>query len=353
MHILRQFLAAGGILAALAMAAAPSNCAEPSADPPRTFLAVAFAQDITPERFPIVVNGGFQPHYAEKAHDKLHARSLVLDDGQTRLAIVVVDSCVLDRPICEEAKQLAQKVTGIPSGRIFISATHTHSAPAVVGALGTDPDEAYREFLIGKIAESIGQAQKNLAPAQIGWAVGSLPGVPQSRRWIARPDRIKEDPFGEMTTRATMHPGYRNPDWEEPSGPMNPDVPVVAVRRPGGAPLALLANFSTHYVGAQALSADYFGVFARRIGELIGAGQGGGAFVGMLSNGVSGDAYLRRLQPQGTGRIRQGIDCRDRRPGSGCGLPADRVERLAAAGGRSRTISNWLSARRNSNGERR
>ncbi len=301
MHILRQFLAAGGILAALAMAAAPSNCAEPSTAPPRTFLAGAFAQDITPERFPIVVNGGFQPHYAEKAHDKLHARSLVLDDGQTRLAIVVVDSCVLDRPVCEEAKQLAQKLTGIPSGRIFISATHTHSAPAVVGALGTDPDEAYREFLIGKIAESIGQAQKNLAPAQIGWAVGSLPGVPQSRRWIARPDRIKEDPFGEMTTRATMHPGYRNPDWEEPSGPMNPDVPVVAVRRPGGAPLALLANFSTHYVGAQALSADYFGVFARRIGELIGAGQGGGALVGMLSNGVSGDAYLRdysRKEPE-------------------------------------------------------
>jgi hypothetical protein len=301
MHILRQFLAAGGILAALAIAAAPGNCAEPSADPPRTFLAGAFAQDITPERFPIVVNGGFQPHYAEKAHDKLHARSLVLDDGQTRLAIVVVDSCVLDRPVCEEAKQLAQKLTGIPSGRIFISATHTHSAPAVVGALGTDPDEAYREFLIGKIAQSIGQAQKNLAPAQIGWAVGSLPGVPQSRRWIARPDRIKEDPFGEMTTRATMHPGYRNPDWEEPSGPMNPDVPVVAVRRPGGAPLALLANFSTHYVGAQALSADYFGVFARRIGELIGAGQGGGALVGMLSNGVSGDAYLRdysRKEPE-------------------------------------------------------
>ena len=153
--------------------------------------------------------------------------------AQTRIAIVVVDNCVLDRAICDEAKQLAEQRTGIPAGRMFISATHCHSAPAAVGALGTDPDERYRKFLPGKIAEGIQAAQQNLAPAQVGWAVGRLPGVPQSRRWIARPDTIKEDPFGEKTTRATMHPGYRNPDWEEPSGPMNPDVPGAG-RAPAG-----------------------------------------------------------------------------------------------------------------------
>lgn len=280
-------------LVAVLFVGVPILGAERAVQPAKQFRAGAFAIDITPDWFPIVVNGGFQPHYAKKAHDPLHARCLVLDDGQTRLAIVVVDSCVLDRSIHDEARQIAQKRTGIPANRIFMSATHCHSAPAAVGALGTDPDERYRKFLPDKIAEGILQAQKNLAPAQIGWAVGSLPGVPQSRRWIARPDKIKEDPFGQQTTRATMHPGYRNPDWEEPSGPMNPDVPVIAVRRPAGQPIALLANFAIHYVGAPALSADYFGVFARRIGELIGAGDGNPSFVGMLSNGVSGDAYLR------------------------------------------------------------
>jgi hypothetical protein len=231
----------------------------------------------------------------------LHARCLVLDDGRTRIAVVVVDSCVLDRSLLDEAKRLAEKRTGIPASCMFISTTHCHSAPAAVGALGTDPDLRYRGFLPGKIAEGIERAMKNLAPAQIGWAVGCLPSVPQSRRWIARPDKIQEDPFGQRTTRATMHPGYRNPDWEEPSGPMNPDVPVIAVRRPGGRPIALLSNFSIHYVGAAALSADYFGVFSRRIGELIGAGDGDPPFVGMLSNGVSGDAYLKdysRKEPE-------------------------------------------------------
>jgi len=289
------------VVLAVALLSAPLVAAEQAAPPAKQFRAGAFAADITPDWFPIVVNGGFQPHYAQKANDPLHARCLVLDDGQAQIAIVVVDSCVMDRALHDEAKQLAEKQTGIPASRIFMSTTHCHSAPAAVGALGTDPDERYRKFLPGKIAEGIAEAKKNLAPAEIGWAVGGLPGVPQSRRWIARPDKIKEDPFGEKTTRATMHPGYRNPDWEEPSGPTNPDVPVIAVRRPGGTPIALLSNFSIHYVGAPALSADYFGAFAGRIGELIEAGKGDPPFVGMLSNGVSGDVYLRdysRTEPE-------------------------------------------------------
>ncbi len=275
----------------------PVTNAEQAGAPARQFRAGASAVNITPDWFPVVVNGGIQPHYAKQAHDPLHARCLVLDDGRTRVAIAVIDSCVLDRAVLDEAKQQAEKRSGIPAGHMFFSATHCHSAPATVGAHGTDPDLRYRKFLPGKIAEAVEQAQKNLAVAQIGWAVGCLPGVPQSRRWIARPDKMRDDPFGQKSTRATMHPGYRNPDWEEPSGPMMPDVPVIAVRRPGGQPIALLSNFAIHYVGVgtgvASLSADYFGVFARRIGELIGADQSAPAFVGMISNGVSGDGYLR------------------------------------------------------------
>ena len=327
----RTFRAALYCAVVLGIACLPAiaSAADPPATPAKQFRAGTAAVDITPDWFPIVVNGGFQPHYAQKAHDPLHARCLVLDDGQTRLAIVVVDNCVLDRPICDEAKQLAEQRTGIPAGRIFISATHCHSAPAAVGALGTEPDERYRKFLPGKIAEAIQAAQKNLAPAQVGWAVGRLPGVPQSRRWIARPDKIKEDPFGEKTTRATMHPGYRNPDWEEPSGPMNPDVPVIAVRRPGGPPIALLSNFSIHYVGAAALSADYFGVFARRIGELIGAGDG--------------SRRLSACCPTASAATRTCATTAARSPRSStCNSIAETVAQEAAAAYRKIAWNDWL-----------
>src|SRR6516164_5598621 len=47
----------------------------------KKFRAGAFAQDITPAKFPISVNGGMTDRQATKAYDRLHARCLVLDDG--------------------------------------------------------------------------------------------------------------------------------------------------------------------------------------------------------------------------------------------------------------------------------
>ena len=285
-----------GVAALLIGVVGLTFCAQVAAEedkPAKLFRAGAYAMDITPDWFPIVVNGGFQPRYAEKAHDPLHARCLVLDDGAQQVAMVQVDSCVIGRTLFDEAKRLANEATGIPTDRMFMAATHTHSAPAAIGALNTPPDEKYVKFLPKRIAEGVRRAKENLAPAKVGWAVGQLPELAMSRRWIARPDKIKVDPFGEPTTRATMHPGFRNPDWEEESGPMDPAVSVLAVKSPDGTPIALLAAYSIHYVGAPALSADYFGVFANRIAELVGKGDSQRPFVGILANGTSGDAYIR------------------------------------------------------------
>ena len=60
-------------------------------------------------------------------------------------------------------------------------------------------------------------------------------------------------------------------------------------RRRTPAKLALLANYSLHYVGgvpAEIVSADYFGEFARLMRSRVGGDE---AFVAMMSNGTSGD----------------------------------------------------------------
>src|ERR1044072_5285488 len=97
----------------------------------KAFRAGAYAQDITPTKFPISVNGGMTDRQATGAHDRLHARCLVLDDGTTKIAFAVCDSCMIPREVTDVAKQLAQKATGIPPERILISATHAHTAPTV------------------------------------------------------------------------------------------------------------------------------------------------------------------------------------------------------------------------------
>lgn len=257
----------------------------------KVFRVGAAAVDVSPSKLPVIVNGGFLEATASKLVDRLHARALVLDDGKTRLAIVVVDSCMLPRELIDRAKELAQQRTGIAIDRMLISATHTHSAPAACGALGTRADSDYVAFLPSKLAESIERAAKNLTPAQIGWGVVDDFEHTHCRRWIRRPDKVIVDPFGDPTARANMHPGYQNSDAIGPSGPVDPALSVLSVRTADGKPLALLANYSMHYFGIEPVSSDYFGRFATQITKLIGAGNGSPPFVAMMSQGTSGDQH--------------------------------------------------------------
>lgn len=248
--------------------------------------AGASAVDVSPTKLPAIVNGGFLQASADRVNDPLFARALVLDDGRTRIAIVVVDSCMMPRELLDRAKSLARTATGISTDHMLISATHTHSAPAAMGALGCSVDASYAESLPERIAESIVRADERLAPARVGFASVDDPEHTHCRRWIRRPDRLLEDPFGAASARANMHPGHESPDVIGPAGPVDPGLSVLAVQTAEGRPLAVLANYSMHYFGAPAVSADYFGRFAARLGERIG---GDGAFVAMMSQGTSGD----------------------------------------------------------------
>ena len=256
----------------------------------KVFRAGAFAQDITPKKFPISVNGGMQDRQATAVHDRLHARCLVLDDGKLRLVIAVCDSCMIPREVLDEAKAMASKATGIPVNRMLISATHTHTAPTTGGVFQSDPDKDYLKFLAVGIARGIEKANANLAPAKVGWGVAREPGQVFNRRWLMKPGSLAADPFGRSTDKVKMNPGYLHPGLLKPAGPTDPDVSVLSLQTASGKPLALLANYSLHYVGGVApLSADYFGAFAERIGQLVGADKSTPPFVGILSNGTSGD----------------------------------------------------------------
>jgi hypothetical protein len=276
-------------LAGLLVGLAPAIgfATEPAAQ--KAFRAGAAAVDVSPKKLPAVVNGGFLRSEAGAINDPLFARALVLDDGSTRLAIVVVDSCMMPRELIDRAKELATKASGIPTERMLVSATHTHSAPSAMPALGTEADAAYVEQLPSGIAGAIERAAENLAPARIGWAAMDDYDHTHCRRWIRKPNRLVADPFGDLSARANMHPGYLNPDAIGPAGPVDPGLSVLAVQTPAGRPIAVLANYSMHYFGAAPVSADYYGVFAKEMARLAGADGSEPAFIAMMSQGTSGD----------------------------------------------------------------
>ena len=252
-------------------------------------------QDIAPEKVPVSVVGYFTARYASEVADQLAARTLVIRSGETRVAVQVVDSCGVSREDFDAAKRVASEATGIPAAHMFLSATHTHTAPSAMPGLGTDADPDYRKQLVRQMAASIIKANRTLRPAEAGWAQRDAGQFVYCRRWRMRPGTAETHPFtGHAENAAMMNPGHANPDKLEQTGPVDPAVMVLAFRDPRTKrPLAVLGNFNTHYAGAPMMSSDYFGVFCRRIGaelQAAGVGEPAGGFTALMSNGTSGDA---------------------------------------------------------------
>ena len=267
------------------------------------FSAGACSIDITPQKLPAIQNGGFLEQNQKQVLDRLHARCFVFKSAEEVVAIAVVDSCMIPRDICDRAKVLVKKQTGIPINRILIASTHTHSAPSVMNlCLGTSSDPDYERFLPPKLAEGIAKAYANLEPARVGVAVIDAPNYTHCRRWLRDPEKYASDPFGETTVRAMMHPGYQNPDYIGTAGPVDSGLSLFSIQSADGKrPIGLIANFSMHYFGARGgFSADYYGKFSSLMEKRIAASNSTKMpFVAAMSQGTSGDLqWMDYSQPR-------------------------------------------------------
>ena len=245
--------------------------------------------DVTPQEWPLAPRGSFTPHPVDSTHDPLEVRCLVLNDGNSSIALAVVDSCMVHRDVLDPAKKQASEATGIPAEQMLISATHTHSAPFANAQHGTPQELAYQKRLLEGMVEAIVRASENRQPAKAGWSGYDLPEEVFNRRWFLKPGTVPTNPFGEDTDIVKMNPPRNNNVLINPAGPTDPEVSVLHVVNANGRPLAVFANYSLHYVGNTGgqMSADYFGEFSRLMPVRLGRPAEG--FVAMLSNGTSGD----------------------------------------------------------------
>ncbi|MDZ7617109.1 MAG: neutral/alkaline non-lysosomal ceramidase N-terminal domain-containing protein [Patescibacteria group bacterium] len=284
-------LAAGHMVTGqLATAAAGPN-ENPASKKP--LMAGVATSNITPRLGGGIVGNFGTPPAAEYIHDELHARCFVLDDGESRLVLVIIDNIYVSREVLDEAKRQIAEATGIPADRMLMSGTHTHSSVSARWPNPLQPEKEfseYQQFLIHRIADGVRCAIQNLQPARIAWGAADLPEQVFCRRWLLQPGAELFNPFGEPD-QAKMNPGNR-PDLLKPAGPVDPQIGFLALETAGGRPMGLLANYSLHYVGGvprNHISADYFGVFADRIQQLLSADRQSPPFVGAMSNGTSGN----------------------------------------------------------------
>ncbi len=173
------------------------------------FQAGAYMSNVTPTLGePIVGNWNSPP--ATYIHDQLYAKTLVLDDGSTRLAFVLVDNVGIKREVFDEAKRLVHEETGLPEEHQLMAATHTHSGTSASGGgekrrgwQGEHSLDDYQAFLARRIADGVQVAIGNLEPAQIAWGSGDVPQHVYNRRWLmknpvmgplGREDKVKMNP---------------------------------------------------------------------------------------------------------------------------------------------------------------
>lgn len=256
----------------------------------QTFYAGAAIKSIVPPPGQIIGSRNV-------VHDPLYAKSLLLDDGETKLLFVVLDVVGIDDYLVSVAKQKIYERTGIPEKNVNIAVTHTHSGIGlrVTGKTASGPWEGWQldsqqSFVVEQSVESAVAAVDNLRPAHIGWGSVDVVAHAYNRRFKMK-RKIHETPWGELEDVRT-NPPFQDPDIIEPLGSTDPEVSFISVKSTEGSPIALFANYSSHYAAdapSSDLSADFYGVFAKRLTPLLKAENQSIPFVGMMAMGTGGD----------------------------------------------------------------
>lgn len=218
---------------------------------------------ITPDMLPI---DGFN-----KVHDQLVTRLLLLDDGTTRFALMVVDQTALGADLVAAFKaQVAQAVDTSPDN-VWIVASNSFSAPHLLMGHAEAGTLAYRAAMDRAIAQAANQAKAGLRPAQVGFSTGSSD---------VNVNRNVETPEG-WWLGSNEH------------GTSDKSVSVLSVRGENQRPMAIILNYPVQSSvmdqtggvdGGKGVTADLGGFAARRAEQLLGDGS-----VALFLTGASGD----------------------------------------------------------------
>ncbi|MDP6038702.1 MAG: neutral/alkaline non-lysosomal ceramidase N-terminal domain-containing protein, partial [Candidatus Latescibacteria bacterium] len=188
---------------------------------------------------------------SESVHDELFARALVLDNGETQVAIVGADVISFAPDLVARIRKLVAEATGILEGHVLLNGSHTHSGPTVMAfrCMG-DRDEAYEDVLCRKVVGAIVMAVDNVEPAVL--SLGRAPVRIAYNRRELRDGRI-----------VLGH---------HPNGPEAPWVDVLRVNREDETPLAVVFVTASHPVNLSSLviSAEFPGYAAQFVRENLG-----------------------------------------------------------------------------------
>jgi len=232
-------------------------------------LRVGFAKiEITPER-PTPMAGYYGKRLSTEKHDPLWVKTTVLDDGESKVALVSLDLISTTRWLVEETRELVAAKSKIPADCVLISATHSHTGPVLF-----DPDSSrYNRFgnedleskqyileLPQKIAECVELALSTMNPATVRHGISMERKLAFNRRFF-----MSDGSVG-------WNPGKLNSKIVREAGPTDDRLPLVAFYDKDETLRGLLSNFSIHLdtVGGTQWSADMPYSLEQALSKVVG-----------------------------------------------------------------------------------
>lgn len=201
---------------------------------------------------------------------RLHARALVLQSGETKLAIVTLDVVSLGEighiqdDFLPKLRARIDKELKIPPANVLVNTSHCHGIPC------TDVEE--RTF------QAVKRAAAGAVPVKIGTGSGHEDRISENRRMKLKSGK-----------EADVRHAYSLPADDEvvSTGPIDPQIGVLRLDRLEGRTLAVVYNFACHPIQGMpsgANTADLTGFASEVIEDNLGDGA-----VALFLQGCGGD----------------------------------------------------------------
>jgi hypothetical protein len=211
----------------------------------------------------MIIAGGIGPGYAEGQEGQLRAVAVVIEKpGAAKLAIVGCDVLFVTRDFVDRALARIEKSTGIPPAHVLVNASHTHHAPSTARLHGYGPDAVFCRRLEDAIVTAVEGANARLpnSDADFYFHLGEENTIGANSRLLLSDNTIFW--IGDSKDRV------------RPTGPFDPQLPVLAFRNPADQKLrAVIYNHSTHTIGTRTgrvRSAGFYGLAAQELEMELG-----------------------------------------------------------------------------------
>ncbi|HYT93447.1 MAG TPA: neutral/alkaline non-lysosomal ceramidase N-terminal domain-containing protein [Gemmataceae bacterium] len=225
------------VCVALSLGVAPAGAQQPRPDGWKGWRAGAAKVNITPAELMWMSGYAGRTKPAEGKLTDLWAKALVLEDPSGRRAVLVtMDLVGIERALSVEVCQELKQKYGLAREAILLSVSHTHTGPVVRSNLNVmyqlDAKQQkqvadYAKVLHANLVRVVGDALKQLAPAELSWGIGKTTFAVNRRT-------NKEADVPKLRASGLL------------KGPVDHDVPVLAVRAPKGELRAVVFGYACH-----------------------------------------------------------------------------------------------------------